>query len=59
MINIFEYAKESNEDYYDPKKCELYKVKDYNNAKKLGVHNIPGIEVVDLAGNHIRYEPEK
>ena len=35
-MNIFDYAKEFNEDYYDPVKCVIYKVQDYNNSKNLG-----------------------
>lgn len=57
---IIKYAKENDVDYYDPEKCEIYKVKEYKEAKKLGVSNIPGIEVISLIdGKHIRYVPEK
>ena len=59
-MDIFEYAKEFNADYYDPKRCVIYKVENYNNSKKLGIpNNVPGIEITDLNGNSIGYEPEK
>ena len=59
-MDIFKYAKEYNADYYDPYECVIYKVQNYNKAKRLGLpNNVPGIEVVDLDGNTIGYVPEK
>ena len=59
MMDMFQYAKEFDTDYYDPVKCVVYKVHNYNNAKKLGIsNNVPGIEIVDLEGNNIDYIPE-
>lgn len=57
-MNIFKYAEEFDEDYYDPIKCIIYKVKEYNKSKKLGIE-VPGIEIVDLNGNTIGYMPEE
>lgn len=58
-MDIFKFAKEFNMDYYDTKKCIVYKVKNYNKCKRLGIpNNVPGIEMVDLDGNHIGYVPE-
>lgn len=59
-MDIFKYASEFNADFYDPKRCVIYKVQNYNNAKRLGLpNNVPGIEIVDLEGNYIDYIPEK
>lgn len=57
-MDIFQYAKEFNADYYDPVKCVIYKVQEYNRKKKLGLLDIHGIEVVDLDGNTIGYALE-
>ena len=57
-MDIFEYAKEFNADYYDPVKCIIYKVQKYNESKKLGIP-VNNIEVVDLDGNLIGYVTEK
>jgi len=56
-MDIFEYAKEFNADYYDPNNGVIYKVQDYNKCKKLGILT-NGIEVVDLDGNPIGYVKE-
>ena len=56
-MNIFDYAKEFNDDYYDPGKRVIYKVQNYNNSKKLGIP-VTGIEITDISGNYIGYEPE-
>ena len=53
-MNIFEYAEEFDADYYDPAKCVIYKVQDYNRNKKLGL-SVDRIEVVDLDGNTVGY----
>lgn len=59
-MDIFEYAKEFNADYYDPVTGKVYKVQNYNKSKNLGIpNNVPGIEVLDLEGNSIGYVPEK
>ena len=59
-MNIFDYAKDFNADYYDPNKCVIYKVQNYNKCKRLGIpNNVPGIEIVDLDGNSIGYISEK
>lgn len=57
-MDIFEYAKEFNADYYDPVTGKVYKVQDYNKSKKLGIP-VPGIEVIDIEGNSIGYVSEK
>ena len=58
-MDIFKYAEEFDADYYDPEKCQIYKVQNYNRIKKLGIpNNVPGIEVTDLDGNTIGYIPE-
>lgn len=56
-MDIFEYAKEFNADYYDPHTGYIYKVQDYNKRKKLGVPT-NGIEVTDLVGNTVGYVSE-
>lgn len=48
-MNMFKYAEEFDEDYYDPEKCIIYKVKEYNRRKKLGQGN-PSIEIANLEG---------
>ena len=53
-MNIYDYAKEFNADYYDPHTGYIYKIQNYNNCKKLGIPT-EGIEVVDIKGNHIGY----
>lgn len=59
-MNIFDYAKEYNADYYDPTKCLIYKVQDYNNRKKQEESNSNiGIEVVDLDGNTVGFVYDK
>ncbi len=58
-MNIFEYAKEFNADYYDPANCLIYRVQDYNNSKLDPSNNINRIEVVDLDGNTVGYVYEE
>lgn len=53
-MDIYEYAETTNADYYDFSTGYIYKVQDYNKAKKLGLPT-PGIEVVDIFGNHVGY----
>ena len=55
MNNIFEYAEEFDEDYYDPKNAVIYKVKDYNNKRKLKLDDVVSMEIVDLDGNTVGY----
>ena len=57
-MDIFEYAKEFNADYYDPVKGVIYKVQNYNQNKKIGIP-VDKIEVTDLDGNTIGYVSEK
>lgn len=56
-MDIFEYAKEFNADYYDPNTGNIFKVQNYNNCKKLGIPT-DGIEVVNLEGKTIGYVSE-
>lgn len=56
-INIFEFAKEFNADYYDPNNGVIYRVQAYNRGKRFGLP-MRGIEMVDLDGKHIGYVPE-
>ena len=56
-MDIFEYAKNYNADYYDPNSCLIYKVQNYNKCKRLGIPT-DGIEVVDLDGNTVGYVQE-
>ena len=58
-MDIFEYAKEFDKDYYDAKKCLVYKVQDYNKNKRLEIP-VDGIEIFNLNGEHVGYiyEPE-
>lgn len=56
-MDIFEYAKEFDADYYDPEKCVIYKVQKYNRNKRFRLPT-NGIEVVDLDGRRIGFIPE-
>ena len=56
-MNIFDYAKEFNADYYDPYRGVIYKVQDYNKKKRQGL-DAHEIEVVDLEGNTVGYVEE-
>lgn len=58
-MNFYKFAEEFDIDYYDPEKCMVYKIKNYNNAKRLGIPNNPGIEITDLDGKHLGYLPEE
>lgn len=59
-MDIFEYAKEFDADYYDPVNCVIYKVQDYNRKKKLNqTDDQLSMEVVDLDGNVIGYIHKK
>ena len=51
-MNIFEQAKEFDADYLDANTGYIYRIQDYNRAKKLGLPVI-GISVYDLDGNFI------
>ena len=51
-MNIFEQAKEFDADYLDANTGYIYRIQDYNRAKKLGLPAI-GISVYDLDGNFI------
>ena len=51
-MNIFDYAKEFNADYYDPRTGYIYKVQAYNKALKFGLP-VEGIEVYDSDGNYV------
>ena len=44
--DIYEYAKNFDADYFDPKTGYIYKVQDYNRCIKSGLPT-PGIAVVD------------
>ena len=57
-MDIIEYAKNYNADYYDPHFGYIYKVQNYNKCKNLGIPT-EGIEVIDYQGNTIGYVPEK
>ena len=57
-MDIFEYAKEFNADYYDHRNGYIYKVQDYNKRKNEGVET-DGIDVYDLDGNYIGVVKEK
>lgn len=57
-MDIYEYAKEYNADYYEPSTGYVYKVQDYNRAIKLGLPT-NGIEVYDSFGNFIGYAQKK
>ncbi len=56
-MDIFDYAKEFNADYYDPNTGNIYKVQNYNKCKKLGLPT-NGVEVTDIEGKTIGYVPE-
>lgn len=58
MDNIYKYAEEFDNDYYDPIKCVIYKVQKYKESKQLGLCT-EGIDIVDLDGKLIGYLPEK
>lgn len=51
-MNIFEYAKEFDADYYDPATGYIYKIADYNRARRLGFP-ITKIAVEDSATGKI------
>lgn len=53
-MDIYEYAKTYNADYYDYNTGYIYKVQDYNRAIKLGLPT-PGIKIVDSDGNALGY----
>ena len=52
-FDIFKYAEEFDTDYYDPDRCQVYKVQDYNRKKIFGLEP-NGIEVTDLDGKYIK-----
>ena len=57
-MDIFAYAKEFNADYYD-NNGKIYKIQEYNHAKRQGLP-IDGIRIVDvITGNTIGYIREK
>ena len=57
-MDIYEYAKEYNADYYDQHTGYIYHVQNYNNQIKMGLPT-PGIEVFDTDGNFIGYARKK
>lgn len=58
-MDIFEYAKQFDADYYDMHTGYIYRVENYNRAKKMGLPTL-GIEVVDTAtGQTIGYVREE
>ena len=57
-MDIFEYAKNYNADYYDPNTGYIYHVQEYNRTKKFGLPT-NGIRVSDMEGNDIGVVPEK
>lgn len=57
-MDIFEYAKKFDADYYDPNTGYVFRVQNYNQAKRFGLPNL-GIEVVDLDGRPIGWVREE
>lgn len=58
MIDIFEYAREYNADYYDITSGKIYHVQEYNEAKKNGLPlPVPGIKVTQ-DGVYAGYVPD-
>lgn len=51
-MNIYEYAKQFNADYYDQHTGYTYAIQEYNRAIKLGLPT-EGIKVYDYNGNLI------
>jgi hypothetical protein len=51
-MDIYKQAKEMDADYMDVNTGYIYKIQDYNKAKKLGLPTA-GIEVYDSEGNFI------
>ena len=51
-MDIFNYAKSYDADYLGPHTGYIYKVQEYNRAKKFGLPTI-GIRVIDTNGNLI------
>lgn len=56
-MDIFEYAKNYNADYYEPNTGKVFLVQNYNKCKKLGI-STNGIEVANLDGEIVGYIPE-
>jgi hypothetical protein len=57
-VDIFKQAEEANADYLDTQAGLIFKIQDYNRAKKLGLPTA-GIEVCDLEGNYVGIVLEK
>jgi hypothetical protein len=53
-MDIFEYAKQFDADYYDQHTGYIYHVQEYNRAKRFGLPDF-GIRVTDDEGNHVGY----
>ena len=53
-MNIYDYAKHTNADYYDPHTGYIFKVQDYNAQVKFGL-NPKGIAVYDTEGKFVGY----
>ena len=51
-MNIFDYAKDFDADYYEQRTGYIYKVQAYNKALKFGLP-VEGIEIYDMDGNYV------
>lgn len=51
-MDIFEYAETTDADYMDMNNGYIYKVQEYNRARKIGLP-VNVIEVYDSEGNYI------
>lgn len=57
-MDIYEYAKEFNADYYDMHTGNTYAIQEYNRCLKLGLPT-EGIKVYDWQGNFLGYAKKK
>lgn len=57
-MDIYEYAKMFDADYYDHKTGNIYKIQNYNKAVRLGLPT-KGIEVYDCYGNFLGIAKKK